>query len=64
VNRPNRAKKNDGRPDMKNMVKKLSNVPEDELLLIEEVKVDIGEHDILGFLNSKHTVKRCGDPGF
>ncbi|BDZ67504.1 FmdE family protein [Methanobacterium ferruginis] len=58
---PEPGKKNDGRPDMKNMVKKLSNVPEDELLLIEEVKVDIGEHDIPGFPKFKAHCEECGD---
>jgi len=59
---PKPGEKNDeGRPDMKNMVEKLSKVPEDELLLIEEVKVDIGEHDIPGFPKFRAHCEECGD---
>ncbi len=43
------------------MVEKLSIVPEEELLLIEEVKVDIGEHDIPGFPKFKAYCEECGD---
>ena len=54
-------KSDNGRPDMKKMVEKLSIVPEEELLLIEEVKVDIGEHDIPGFPKFKAYCEECGD---
>lgn len=50
-----------GKPDMKKMVENLSKVPEDELLIIEEVKVDIGEHDIPGFPKYKAYCEKCGD---
>lgn len=46
---------------MKKMVETLSKVPEEELLLIEEVKVDIGEHDIPGFPKFKTHCEECGD---
>lgn len=51
----------EGKPDMKGMVDKLTKVPEDELLIIEEVKVDIGEHDIPGFPKYKAYCQECGD---
>lgn len=47
--------------DMKGMVGKLTKVPEEELLLIEEVKVDIGEHDIPGFPKFRAYCEKCGD---
>ena len=50
-----------GKPDMKEMVEKLSNVPEEELLVIEEVKVDIGEHEIPGFPKFRAYCEECGD---
>lgn len=46
---------------MKKMVENLSKVPEEELLIIEEVKVDIGEHDIPGFPKYKAYCEKCGD---
>ncbi|BDZ70320.1 FmdE family protein [Methanobacterium petrolearium] len=59
---PKPGEKNDNnRPDMKKMVEALSKVPEEELLLIEEVKVDIGEHDIPGFPKFKTHCEECGD---
>lgn len=57
----NDNKEDDVRPDMKEMVEKLSRVPEEELLLIEEVKVNIGEHDIPGFPKYKAYCEECGD---
>lgn len=54
-------KKDAGKPDMKEMVKKLSNAPEEELLVIEEVKVDIGEHEIPGFPKFRAYCEECGD---
>lgn len=57
----NDNKEEDVRPDMKEMVEKLSRVPEEELLLIEEVKVNIGEHDIPGFPKYKAYCEECGD---
>ncbi len=56
------SKKNDtGKPDMKEMVEKLSNAPEEELLVIEKVKVDIGEHEIPGFPKFRAYCEECGD---
>jgi len=49
------------RPDMNQMVEKLINVPEEELILIEEVEVDIGEHDIPGFPKFRAYCEECGD---
>ncbi len=49
------------KPDMKGMVEKLSKVPEEELLIIEEVEVDIGEHDIPGFPKYRAYCEECGD---
>ncbi len=43
------------------MVEKLINVPEEELILIEEVEVDIGEHDIPGFPKFRAYCEECGD---
>lgn len=50
-----------GKPDRKDMVEKLSNAPEEELLVIEEVKVDIGEHEIPGFPKFRAYCEECGD---
>lgn len=50
-----------GMPDMSKMVEKLTKVPEEELLLIEEVEVDIGEHDIPGFPKYRAYCEECGD---
>ena len=50
-----------GKPDMKRIIENLSNVPEEELLIIEEVKVDLGEHDIPGFPKYKAYCDECGD---
>jgi formylmethanofuran dehydrogenase subunit E len=52
---------NRSRPDMKDMAKKLSCVPEEELLIIEEVKVDVQEHDIPGFPKFRAYCEECGD---
>ena len=49
------------KPDMKGMVEKLSNVKEEELLVIEEVKVDIGKHDVPGFPKYRAYCEECGD---
>ncbi|HOI72134.1 MAG TPA: FmdE family protein [Methanobacterium sp.] len=49
------------KPDMKEMVEKLSKTPEEELLVIEEVKVDIKENDIPGFPKFKAFCEECGD---
>lgn len=59
---PQSGKKSDvERPDMNQMVEKLINVPEEELILIEEVEVDIGEHDIPGFPKFRAYCEECGD---
>ncbi len=62
---PNPTQPNDksdgGMPDMSAMVDKLTKVPEEELLIIEEVKVDIGDHDIPGFPKYKAYCEECGD---
>jgi formylmethanofuran dehydrogenase subunit E len=50
-----------GKPDMKEMVEKLSKVPEKELLVIEEVKVDIDDHDLPGFPKFRAYCEECGD---
>jgi formylmethanofuran dehydrogenase subunit E len=55
------AGKPDGKPDMKKMIKTLSSVPEEELLLIEEVKVDIGENNVPGFPKFRAYCEECGD---
>lgn len=61
-NPPKPDEKSDGgRPDMSAMVDKLTKVPEEELLIIEEVKVDIGEHDIPGFPKYKAYCEECED---
>ncbi len=52
---------NDGKPNMEGMVEKLIQTPEEELLVIEEVKVDIGEHDIPGFPKFRSYCEECGD---
>ena len=57
----NDNKEEDVRPDMKEMVEKLSKTPEEELLVIEEVKVDIKENDIPGFPKFKAFCEECGD---
>ena len=46
---------------MKRIIENLSNVPEEELLIIEEVKVDLGEHDIPGFPKYKAYCDECED---
>lgn len=48
-------------PNMKDMVQKLSKVPEEELLVIEEVKVDIPEQDIPGFPKYRAYCEECGE---
>lgn len=48
-------------PNMKDMVEKLSNVPEEELLIIEEVKVNVPEQDIPGFPKYRAYCEECGD---
>ena len=55
------SNKNSGMPDMKEMVEKLSKVPEEELLVIEEVKVDIPPQDIPGFPKYRAYCEQCGD---
>jgi formylmethanofuran dehydrogenase subunit E len=47
--------------NMKDMVEKLSRVPEEELLIIEEVKVDVPEQDIPGFPKYRAYCEECGD---
>lgn len=49
------------KPDMKGMVEKLSNVNEEELLVIEDVKVNIGNHDVPGFPKYRAYCEECGD---
>lgn len=49
------------KPDMKNMVEKLSKVSEEELLLIEDVEVNIGNHDVPGFPKYRAYCEECGD---
>lgn len=67
VNKDNDDEKSDesnkksGMPDMKDMVEKLSKVPEEELLVIEEVKVDIPPQDIPGFPKYRAYCEECGD---
>lgn len=55
------SNENSGRPDMKDLVEKLSKVPEEELLVIEEVKVDIPPQDIPGFPKYRAYCEECGD---
>ncbi|AIS31034.1 MULTISPECIES: FmdE family protein [Methanobacterium] len=52
---------NGGNPNMAGMVEKLTQTPEEELLIIEEVEVDIGENDIPGFPKFKTYCEDCGD---
>ncbi|HHT18864.1 MAG: FmdE family protein [Euryarchaeota archaeon] len=54
-------KSDDERPDMKKMVEKLIKTPEKDLLLIEEVEVDVGEHEIPGFPKFRAYCEECGD---
>ncbi|MBZ2166414.1 FmdE family protein [Methanobacterium spitsbergense] len=54
-------KTKNAKPDMKGMVEKLSKVKEEELLVIEEVKVDIGKHDVPGFPKYRAYCEECGD---
>ena len=54
-------KTKNAKPDMKGMVEKLSKVKEEELLVIEEVKVDICEHDVPGFPKYRAYCEECGD---
>ncbi len=47
--------------DMDEIVKKLSNIPEEELMRIEAVQVDIPEEDIPGFPKYKTFCEECGE---
>ena len=46
---------------MEGVVQKLIHAPESELLIIEEVDVDIREHDVPGFPKYKVYCEECGD---
>lgn len=59
--RPTAEKTQNDKPDMKGMVEKLSNVSEEELLVIEDVKVNIGNHDVPGFPKYRAYCEKCGD---
>lgn len=52
---------NPGEVDMNEMIEKLSKVPEEELLKIEEVTVDIPPEDIPGFPKYRAVCDECGD---
>jgi formylmethanofuran dehydrogenase subunit E len=52
---------NGSKLNMERMVEDLIQVPEEELLIIEEVEVDIGEHDIPGFPKYKSYCEECGE---
>ncbi|MCE5213170.1 MAG: FmdE family protein [Methanobacterium sp.] len=60
VNENDKSEKS-SRPDMKEIVQKLSKVPEEDLLVIEEVKVDIPPQDIPGFPKYRAYCDDCGD---
>lgn len=47
--------------DMDEIVEKLSNIPEEELMRIEAVQVDIPEEDIPGFPKYKTFCEECGE---
>ncbi len=47
--------------DMKEIVKELSTIAEDDLFKIEEVKIDIPDEDIPGFPKYKTLCEKCGE---
>jgi len=56
-----REKPDEGNPNMEGVVQRLIHAPESELLIIEEVDVDIREHDVPGFPKYKVYCEECGD---
>ncbi len=54
-------KRPDQPSDMKEVAKMVCNAPEEELFLIQHVRVDIPKEDMPGFPTHKETCTRCGE---
>lgn len=61
VNQKSAPDRGNGKEAMKEAIKTLSHVPEEELLRIQPVSVDIPEDDIPGFPKHKARCSVCGD---